>query len=111
MLFGLYQMGIFGISSVLGKEHRLPFRLDRFAMSPVTALLMGFTFSFAWTPCVGPALYKRPLMAGICSDQSSGLCSDRRLHYGFVLPFCLWASLLLSFWSSLRNTEVWCSIQ
>ena len=50
MLFGLYQMGIFGISSVLGKEHRLPFRLDRFAMSPVTALLMGFTFSFAWTP-------------------------------------------------------------
>lgn len=50
ILFGLYQLGVFG-SSVLGREHRLPFRLDRFAMNPLVALLLGFTFSFAWTPC------------------------------------------------------------
>ena len=40
-------------------------------MSPVTALLMGFTFSFAWTPCVGPALTSVLLMAG--SAQTSAL--------------------------------------
>ena len=56
ILFGLYQLGFLGTSTVLGREHRLPFRLDKMAMSPVTALIMGFTFSFAWTPCVGPAL-------------------------------------------------------
>ena len=55
VLFGLYQLGFFGTSQVLGKERRLPFKLDALAMSPFTALLMGFTFSFAWTPCVGPA--------------------------------------------------------
>lgn len=53
--FGFYQLGMLGESKVLGKERRLPFRLDSIAMSPLTALLMGFTFSFAWTPCVGPA--------------------------------------------------------
>ena len=56
VLFGFYQLGFFGKSGAMGKEHRLPFKLDMLAMSPITALIMGFTFSFAWTPCVGPAL-------------------------------------------------------
>ena len=87
MLFGLYQMGIFGISSVLGKEHRLPFRLDRFAMSPVTALLMGFTFSFAWTPCVGPALTSVLLMAASAATKAQGFVLIGVYTMGFVLPF------------------------
>ena len=56
VLFGLYQLGILGQSRLIASEHRLPFRLDRFTMGPLAALLLGFTFSFAWTPCVGPAL-------------------------------------------------------
>ena len=42
VLFGFYQLGFFGTSQVLGKERRLPFKLDSLAMSPVTALIMGF---------------------------------------------------------------------
>lgn len=34
ILFGLYQLGIFGKEAFLEREHRLPFRLDRWAMSP-----------------------------------------------------------------------------
>lgn len=49
VLFGLFQLGVFG-SSVLGQEHRLPFRLNQLAMNPILALVLGFTFSFAWTP-------------------------------------------------------------
>ena len=56
VLFGLYQLGVFGSSKLLGGEHRIPLRLEKMTMSPVTALIMGFTFSFAWTPCVGPAV-------------------------------------------------------
>lgn len=56
ILFGLYQFGVFGRSGALEREHRLPFRLDRWAMNPLVALVLGFTFSFAWTPCVGPTL-------------------------------------------------------
>jgi cytochrome c-type biogenesis protein len=87
MLFGLYQLGIFGTSSVLGREHRLPFRLDRLAMSPVTALLMGFTFSFAWTPCVGPALTSVLLMAASAATRSQGFGLIGVYTLGFVLPF------------------------
>jgi len=36
-LFGLYQLGVFGNSDVLSQEKRIPFRLDKFAMSPWTA--------------------------------------------------------------------------
>ena len=92
MLFGLYQLGIFGTSSVLGREHRLPFQLDRLAMSPVTALLMGFTFSFAWTPCVGPALTSVLLMAASAATRSQGFGLIGVYTLGFVLP-CLFVGL------------------
>ena len=106
MLFGLYQMGIFGISSVLGKEHRLPFRLDRFAMSPVTALLMGFTFSFAWTPCVGPALTSVLLMAASAATKAQGFVLIGVYTMGFVLPFLfvgLFTTQLLELFKKCRG--------
>lgn len=103
MLFGLYQLGIFGTSSVLGREHRLPFQLDRLAMSPVTALLMGFTFSFAWTPCVGPALTSVLLMAASASTRGMGFLLIGVYTVGFVLPFLavgLFTSTVLEFFKS-----------
>ena len=107
MLFGLYQMGIFGISSVLGKEHRLPFRLDRFAMSPVTALLMGFTFSFAWTPCVrNRALTSVLLMAASAATKAQGFVLIGVYTMGFVLPFLfvgLFTTQLLELFKKCRG--------
>lgn len=85
--FGLYQLGMFGESKVLGKERRLPFRLDTLAMSPLTALVMGFTFSFAWTPCVGPALASVLLMAASASTKVMGFVLIGVYTLGFVLPF------------------------
>lgn len=85
--FGFYQLGMLGESKVLGKERRLPFRLDSIAMSPLTALLMGFTFSFAWTPCVGPALASVLLMAASASSRTMGLLLIGVYTLGFVLPF------------------------
>lgn len=87
ILMGLYQLGLFGQSRVLGREHRLPFRLDKWAMGPAPAFLLGFTFSFAWTPCVGPTLGSVLLMAG--SSGSAGRAAFLIGIYtlGFVLPF------------------------
>ena len=72
ILLGLYQFGLLGTSKLLGNEHRLPLKFDRMAMSPVTALLMGFTFSFAWTPCVGPALSGVLLMTASAATRTKG---------------------------------------
>ena len=87
ILFGLYQIGVFGSSRLLGKEHRIPLRLEKMTMSPVTALIMGFTFSFAWTPCVGPALTSVLLMAGSAQTSFKGFFLIGVYTLGFILPF------------------------
>ena len=87
ILFGLYQLGVFGSSKVLGGEHRITLRLEKMTMSPVTALIMGFTFSFAWTPCVGPALTSVLLMAGSAQTEALGFLLIGVYTLGFILPF------------------------
>lgn len=87
--FGLYQLGVFGDSELLSQEKRLPFRLDRFAMSPWTAFVMGFTFSFAWTPCVGPTLTSVLLMAATAGTRAKGMVLIGVYTLGFVVPFLL----------------------
>lgn len=86
ILFGLFQLGVFG-AGLLSREHRLPFRLNRFAMNPLVALLLGFTFSFAWTPCVGPALASVLLMASSAASAGQGFLLVGVYTAGFVLPF------------------------
>lgn len=87
ILLGLYQLGVFGSSKVLGNEHRLPFHMEKMAMSPITALLMGFSFSFAWTPCVGPALSSVLLMTASAGTRAKGFLMIGVYTIGFVLPF------------------------
>lgn len=100
MMFGLYQLGVFGASRVLATEHRLSLPVDKLAMSPFTALLMGFTFSFAWTPCVGPALTSVLLMAASAQTRTMGFILIGVYTLGFVLPFLavgLFTTTLLDF--------------
>lgn len=87
IMFGLYQLGVFGFSRFLGSERRLPFQLDKLAMNPLLALLMGFTFSFAWTPCVGPALASVLLLATSANSSSMGMILIGVYTLGFVIPF------------------------
>ncbi|WP_313530345.1 cytochrome c biogenesis protein/redoxin [Anaerotignum sp.] len=85
--FGLYQIGAFGRSDSLEKEHRLPFQLNKWTMSPLPALLLGFTFSFAWTPCVGPVLGSVLLMASSADSSTAGFALIGVYTIGFILPF------------------------
>lgn len=103
IVFGLYQLGFLGKNYFLGKERRLPLRLDLLAMSPVTALIMGFTFSFAWTPCVGPALASVLLMTASAGSKAVAFALIGVYTAGFVLPFLavgLFTTTLLEFFKS-----------
>lgn len=105
VVFGLFQLGVFG-SSVLGSEHRLPFRLNQLAMNPVLALVLGFTFSFAWTPCVGPALASVLLMASSATSQGTGFLLIGVYTLGFVIPFLavgLFTGTVLDFFKKHQN--------
>ncbi len=89
ILFGLYQLGAFGESRILSQEKKLPIQFDHAAMSPITALIMGFTFSFAWTPCVGPALTSVLMMTASAGSRVEGFLLIGLYTLGFVIPFLL----------------------
>ena len=96
ILFGLIQL----IGSPWKKEHRFSFQLNRYTMNPLTAFLFGFTFSFAWTPCVGPVLTSVLLMASSAQSSTTGFLLIGVYTLGFILPFLalgLFTSQLLAF--------------
>ena len=105
ILFGLLQLGFFEFKWT-GKVVRLPFKLDRLAMNPLIALVLGFTFSFAWTPCVGPMLTSVLLMASSAKTAVMGFMLIGLYTLGFVLPFLavgLFTGALLDFFKKHQN--------
>lgn len=103
-LFGLYQLGLFG--SAFQRERRIDFHPDTLAINPLTALILGFTFSFAWTPCVGPALASVLLLAASASSALAGFSLIGVYTLGFVLPFMgvgIFTGSLLEFFKKHRS--------
>lgn len=88
VLIGLMQLGVFD-KPFGGREWKLPIKLNVLKMNPITALLMGFTFSFAWTPCIGPALSTVLIMVSSANGAATGLMLMGVYTIGFTLPFLL----------------------
>ena len=57
IFMGLLQLGVFKIG-FLKQEFSIKNKVKRKGnkTTPILAFLMGFTFSFSWTPCIGPIL-------------------------------------------------------
>ena len=108
IVLGLFQLGIFGKHKLM-RELRLPFRVSG-NVNPFTALLLGFTFSFAWTPCVGPALASVLLMAGAAESSSLGFFYILLYTLGFVIPFLalgIFADTMLGFVQKSKKALLW----
>lgn len=106
ILFGLYQLGVFGTIGALAGERKLPISVEKAGMSPITALLMGFAFSFGWTPCVGPVLSSVLLMASTAKTSAAGFLLIGVYTFGFVLPFLaagFFTTAILGFFGKHKN--------
>lgn len=88
IVFGLFQL-FERQHGALQRERRFNFDFSRWRMSPPVAFVMGFAFSFAWTPCVGPTLASVLLMVASASNMYLGLLMILVYTAGFVLPFLL----------------------
>ena len=88
ILLGFMQLGVFD-KPFKGREFKLPMKIDVLKMNPITALIMGFIFSFAWTPCVGPALSTVLIMVSSANSTGTGLLLMAVYTIGFTLPFLL----------------------
>lgn len=88
VLLGLFQLGIFDLK-FLQREKKFHIDISNKKVNPFMALLMGFTFSFAWTPCVGPALSSVLIMASGAKTFVTGNLLVIVYAIGFLLPFLL----------------------
>lgn len=85
IIFGLHETGIIHVSFV-DRELRLPFSMDLNSMNALKAFIMGFLFSFAWTPCIGPMLASAIIAA---STQEFGYLYILVYACGLLIPFLI----------------------
>ncbi len=88
VILGLFQLGILKVD-FLNKEKKVKINFNPNKMTKKTAFLMGFLFSFAWTPCVGPALSSTLIMASTASTALIGNLFVLVYAIGFLLPFII----------------------
>jgi len=93
VVLGLMQLGVLKLP-ILERTFHFSFDFSQKRMSMVIAFLMGFTFSFSWTPCIGPALAAILIMAGSTGSFLTSAFLVVCYAIGFSLPF-----LLMSFFS------------
>jgi cytochrome c-type biogenesis protein len=86
ILLGLVQVGFLELS-FLQRERKFHLNIGEHKINPLVAFLMGFTFSFAWTPCVGPALSSVLIMASSSANSLQGNLLVLIYAVGFILPF------------------------
>lgn len=88
VVLGLFQIGFFDFK-FLQRERKINLNLSGKKINPFMAYIMGFTFSFAWTPCVGPALSSVLILASSAKDAAIGNILVLLYTVGFVVPFLL----------------------
>lgn len=105
IVMGLVQLNIIKLN-FLSIEKRIHLNLDSSKMNPVIAYIMGFTFSFAWTPCVGPALSSVLILASNAKSAFTGILLVFLYALGFIIPFVLlglFTTEALNFFKEKRN--------
>lgn len=85
VLLGIYQLEFIKIN-FLQRTFRFSLKTDN-KMNVMVAFIMGFTFSFAWTPCIGPALSSILLLAASSGDFWYSNFLMIIYAFGFTLPF------------------------
>lgn len=88
IILGLFQLKIIKFK-FLQKERKLKININPNKMNPLVAFLMGFLFSFAWTPCVGPALSSVLIMASSAESMLLGNMLVLIYAIGFIIPFLI----------------------
>ena len=87
LFFGLYGLGVLGGSNLLSQVKRIDYKMK--TVNILTCFIFGFTFSFAWTPCIGPILTSVLFLIGSSETLYSGLLYLVVYTLGFVIPFLL----------------------
>ncbi len=86
ILFGLFKLGLFR-PLVFFKEVR--FNVERKKVGFIWALIIGASFAFGWTPCIGPILTGILVFAGTLDHVHQGVLLLSVYSLGLGIPFLL----------------------
>ena len=99
IILGLHQTGLIHIKW-LYREKRVDLERSRKG-DYIGAFLLGLTFSFGWTPCIGPVLGAILGLSATSSQPLYGAFLMAVYSFGFLIPF-----LALSLFSDVLLTRV-----
>lgn len=88
IIMGLFYMGVIQ-SNLLNQEKR--FHMKTGEMSLFSSFVLGLTFSFGWTPCIGPSLASVLVMASTSNSRMGALFLILVYTIGFTMPFMILA--------------------
>ena len=105
-------MGLFYVdiikSSLLSREKRMNLKVKQ--MNSLSAFLLGFTFSFGWTPCIGPILASVFIMASSSSSEMAANLLIIIYTIGFILPFIIVAGFYSKLFKSIDKMKSYMGI-
>jgi cytochrome c-type biogenesis protein len=84
VVFGLHMIGVFRIN-ILYSDRRI--RVRPHGLGFLGAVIIGMTFAFGWTPCIGPALATILTMAADSDTVLRGMLLLTAYSLGLGIPF------------------------
>jgi cytochrome c-type biogenesis protein len=104
IVFGLISLDVIRLPFLSG-EHRFQVTAKS-RWKWLNAWLMGFFFSFAWSPCIGPLLASALVVAANASSSLIGFLDIAAYALGFIIMFLLvglFTEEILSFLKDKKN--------
>lgn len=99
ILFSLYQLLFYGTKYGFKGEARINIRAKGTG-SALFSFLLGFTFSFSWTPCVGPVLASIIVMSAVEGGRVYLLIC---YALGFIIPFLVVGAAATTLMKALKR--------
>ncbi|MDD4201852.1 MAG: cytochrome c biogenesis protein CcdA [Candidatus Omnitrophica bacterium] len=94
IFLGLFVMGLLKIPA-MAKHAQIDYRKKR--ISYIGSCLVGMSFAFAWTPCVGPILASVLIYASSAASMQKGAFLLAVFSLGMGIPFLIAAIFINSF--------------
>ena len=100
IIFGLHTMGVFKIGFLL-QEKRVQTNAKPAGM--LGAMVVGISFAFGWTPCIGPILSAILLVAAQQDSVGQGILLLSVYSLGLAIPFLLTALAINQFFVAFKK--------
>lgn len=112
ILFGLFLL--FGSNirwlGFLQQERKFHIHHSVIPGKPLSSFLLGATFAFGWTPCIGPILGSVLLVAGTTGTVVQGMALLAVFSLGLAIPFILIAAAADSATLYIRSIQQYMSV-